>query len=152
MNKRDGLKVFISAGESSGDLHSSRLIEKLREKGDVSIEAVGGRRMAEAGARIVFPMDKLSVVGLSEALVKLPALLRAFFMLRRHWKRHKPDLFIPVDFPGFNIRLARTAKSLGIPVMYYIGPQVWAWGAGRLQVLKKTVDKMVVVLPFEKDL
>jgi lipid-A-disaccharide synthase len=152
VSKHDDLRVFISAGESSGDLHSSKLIEKLKQKRDVSVEAVGGRRMAEAGAQIIYPMDELAVVGLSEVLVKLPALMRAFFMLKRHWKRRKPDLFIPVDFPGFNLRLARTARSMGIPVVYYIGPQVWAWGAGRLRTLKKTVDKMVVVLPFEKDL
>jgi lipid-A-disaccharide synthase len=150
--RHDDLRVFISAGESSGDLHASRLIEKLKQMGNVSVEAVGGKRMADAGARIVFPMEKISVVGLSEVAVKLPALLQAFLRLRRHWKRHRPDLFIPVDFPGFNLRLAHTAKSLGIPVMYYVAPQVWAWGAGRLEALKKSVDKMVVVLPFEKEL
>lgn len=151
MSERGAFKVFICAGESSGDIHASRLIEKLRERADVTVEGLGGPRMAGAGARVIFPMERIAVVGLSEAAAKLPALLQAFVALRRRWRRNKPDLFIPVDFPGFNLRLARTARSLRIPTLYYIGPQVWAWGAGRLKTLKKTVDKMAVVLPFEKE-
>jgi lipid-A-disaccharide synthase len=149
---RTPLRVFISAGESSGDLHASRLVEELRQRTEVKVEAIGGRRLENAGARIVFPMEKLSVVGLTEGLVKLPSLVKAFFTVRGRFRRSRPHLFIPVDFPGFNIRLAGAARAAGIPVMYYIAPQIWAWGAGRIRTLKKIVDKMAVVLPFEEEL
>ncbi len=145
------LRVFISAGESSGDLHASRLIEELKTRAEVSVEAIGGRRMELAGARILFPMEELSVVGLSEVLSRLPALLRAYLTLRRRWGRSRPHLFIPVDFPGFNLRLAGVARSMKVPVMYYIAPQVWAWGERRAKTLSKVVDTMAVVLPFEEE-
>lgn len=144
------LRVFISAGESSGDLHAAGLIEELRSRGDISVEGIGGSRMEEAGARIIFPMEKLSVVGLSEVLLKLPSLARAYLKTRKRWRNHLPHLFIPVDFPGFNIRLAQMAHSMGIPVMYYIAPQVWAWGSGRLKTMKKVISKVAVILPFEE--
>lgn len=149
---RGPLRVFISAGEASGDLHASRLVEELKQRTEVKVEAIGGRRLEDAGARIVFPMEKLSVVGVSEVLVKIPALINAYLTLRRRWRGSRPHLFIPVDFPGFNLRLAGTAHGMGIPVMYYIAPQVWAWGAGRIEILKRVVDRMAVVLPFEEEL
>lgn len=149
---RGPLRVFISAGEASGDLHASRLVEELKQRTEVKVEAIGGRRLEDSGARIVFPMDELSVVGLSEAVAKLPALMKAYFAARGRIRKTRPHLFIPVDYPGFNIRLAGAAHSAGVPVMYYIAPQIWAWGAGRINSLKKVVDRMAVVLPFEKDL
>ena len=145
------LMIFVSAGEASGDLHAGSLIEELKKRAEVSVEAVGGRRMSEAGARIVCPMDKLSVVGLSEVILRIPSLARAYFGIRARWRRRPPDLFIPVDFPGFNLRLATAARSMGVPVMYYIAPQVWAWGSARLKALASAVDKMAVVLPFEEE-
>lgn len=145
------LRIFVSAGEASGDLHAASLIEELKKRAEVSVEAVGGRRMFEAGARIVYPMEKLTVVGLSEVVLKIPSLVRAYFGLRARWRRRPPDLFVPVDFPGFNLRLATAARSMSVPVMYYIGPQVWAWGSGRLKTIAGAVDKMAVVLPFEEE-
>jgi lipid-A-disaccharide synthase len=146
------LRVFISAGEASGDLHASRLVEELRQRTEVKVEAIGGRRLEEAGARLIFPMEKLSVVGLSEAISRVPSLIKAYFAVRGRLRRTSPHLFIPVDFPGFNLRLAGAARSAGVPVMYYIAPQIWAWGAGRINTLKKVVDRMAVVLPFEEEL
>jgi lipid-A-disaccharide synthase len=145
------LRVFISAGESSGDLHASRLIEELRDRTEVTVEGIGGRRMERAGARILYPMEELSVVGLSEVVSRLPALLRAYLGIRRRWRKSRPHLFVPVDFPGFNLRLAGVARSMKVPVMYYIAPQIWAWGEGRAKTLAKRVDAMAVVLPFEEE-
>ncbi len=145
------LRVFVSAGEPSGDLHASRLISELKSRADVDVDAIGGRHMEEAGARIVYPMEKLSVVGLSEVLLKLPALYQARRKLRRLWARRPPGLFVPVDFPGFNLRLAGRARSMGVPVMYYIAPQIWAWGEGRIGTIRRVVDRMAVVLPFEEE-
>jgi lipid-A-disaccharide synthase len=146
------MRIFISAGEASGDLHASRLVEELKQRTEVKVEAIGGRLLEDAGARIVFPMEELSVVGLSEGVAKLPSILRAYFAARGRIRGTHPHLFIPVDYPGFNIRLAGAARSAGVPVMYYIAPQIWAWGAGRIKSLKKVVSRMAVVLPFEKEI
>ena len=151
MSSSGPLRVFISAGESSGDLHASRLIRELKTRANVSVEGIGGRRMEEAGAELLFPMEGLSAVGLSEVLFKLPALIEAYARSRRRWRRRPPHLFVAVDFPGFNLRLCGAARSMGVPVMYYIAPQVWAWGAGRIATLRRVVKSMAVVLPFEED-
>jgi len=152
VTRNDPLRVFVSAGEPSGDAHAAALVEALARRAEVRVNAIGGPRLEAAGARIVFPAGEVAVVGLSEALRALPALARAYVRTKRLWKRDRPDIFVPVDFPGFNLRLARLAFSLDVPVVYYIPPQVWAWGAGRVDVMKKTLAGAAVILPFEESI
>ncbi len=142
--------ILICCGESSGDLHASALIEKLKiEIPDVRILALGGDKSRGAGAELLFHIDDYSVIGFSEVIAKLPRFIR----LERAMKsalREGVDLFIAVDYPGLNLRLASFAKRLNIPVLYYISPQVWAWGASRIGKIEQVVDYMALILPFEK--
>ena len=107
--------------------------------------------MAEAGVEILVSTDKMAVVGLTEIFRKLPAITRAYFKLKSVLKNSKPDLLILIDYPGFNLQLARAAKKYGIPVLYYITPQVWAWRRGRVKKLAEYVERLAVILPFEEE-
>ncbi|NOG84850.1 MAG: lipid-A-disaccharide synthase [Planctomycetes bacterium] len=143
-------KIFISAGEASGDLHGANLIKELSKK-DPSIEIYGlGRdRMVEAGLRCIHDMSSRSVMWL-HTLKKIPELWEIFSDCRRFFDEERPELVILIDYAGFNFYLAKAAKKRGIPVMYYISPQLWAHGPWRVKKLKKLVDKMVVIYPFEE--
>jgi lipid-A-disaccharide synthase len=142
--------ILVSCGEASGDLHAARLVEKLLEKFPGSrILAFGGEKVAAAGATVLYNISEYAIIGISGVVTKLPKLVR----LERGLKKvleSGVDLFIPVDYPGLNLRLAGHAKKQGIPVLYYISPQVWAWGAGRVRRLAASVDRMAVILPFEE--
>jgi lipid-A-disaccharide synthase len=143
--------ILITCGEASGDLHASRLVTELLGRfPGAKVLAFGGEKVAEAGATILFRIEDYAIIGFSGVATKLPKLVR----LERGLKKALDDgvdLFIPVDYPGLNLRLAAHAKSRGIPVLYYISPQVWAWGAGRVRKLSQAVDRMAVILPFEED-
>jgi len=143
-------KVLISTGDVSGDLHVAGVIKAVRKK-DPSIEffGLGGARMKEAGFRPLWDSSALSVVGLTEVAEKFVSLARAYRLLRRSLDKERPDLVILVDFPGFNLMLAGAAKKRGIPVLYFISPQVWAWRGGRIRKIARCVDRMAVILPFE---
>ncbi len=107
--------------------------------------------MKQAGLRGITDMETLAVVGFKEVLGKIGDLKKAFRILSEMMRNEKPDCFIPIDYPGFNFRMAEVAKKEGIPVFYYISPQVWAWGRDRIKKIKKYVDKMFLILPFEKE-
>ncbi len=143
--------ILITCGEASGDLHAANLIAQLRRKiPDANILAFGGDKVRSAGAKLLCHIeDYSSIVGLSGVLTNLPRLAA----LERKLKRvlSDVDLFIPVDYPGLNLRLAARAKQLQIPVLYYISPQVWAWGRGRVEKMTQLVDFMAVILPFEEE-
>jgi len=144
--------VFIVSGEESGDLHGSSLIKALKELvPGLEVGGMGGRRMREAG-QVGLDSSELSVVGIVEVIEKSPGILKAFRGLKKRLKEARPDAVVLIDFPDFNLRLAREAKKLGIPVVYYISPQVWAWRKGRIKKIARLVDKMLVVFPFEVDL
>ncbi len=144
--------VMIIAGEASGDLHGSNLIKSLKQRDEnIFIMGVGGHAMRAAGARILFDAKRLSVVGATEVIAKLPAIFQGLSLVKRALKSVKPDLLILIDFPDFNLMAAKTARALGIPVLYYICPQVWAWRTGRVEKMKKKVDQLAVILPFEED-
>lgn len=145
-------RVMIIAGETSGDDHGARLVAAMR-KIDETIEffGIGGNAMKKAGVDIVVDAAALSVVGITEVFSRLPALLRGASAIKREVVRRKPDLVILIDFPDFNLHMARYVKRFSIPVLYYISPQVWAWRSGRIHKIKKYVDRMAVILPFEKD-
>jgi lipid-A-disaccharide synthase len=146
-------QIMIVTGEASGDLYGSLLAPEIRRIApDTDLVGVGGRAMREAGVDIFLDSTQLSVVGFSEALVRLPRLRAALCCVKREIVRRRPDLLVLIDYPGMNLRLAKAAKSAGIKVMYYISPQVWAWGKNRINLIKRNVDKMLVILPFEVEI
>lgn len=144
--------VMIIAGEASGDLHGSRLVTAMRKRDNALFFCgIGGQALKAAGVRVFVDASELSVVGITEAFSKLPHLLKGMAVAKRTLKRLLPDLLILIDFPDFNLNVAAFAKKLGIPVLYYISPQIWAWRPGRVKKIGKLVDHMAVILPFEED-
>ena len=145
------MKVLISCGEPSGDLYAGALTRELLALDPSSrVLGMGGEHLASAGGEVVEDYRGLAVTGLSEALAVLPRSYATYRRLVALAKRERPDIFVPIDFPELNFRLARALQRLGIPVVYYICPQVWAWRRGRLQTLKQLVDRALVIFPFEK--
>ena len=144
---------MIVAGEASGDLHGGSLAEQLhRLAPDRPLVGIGGGRMAAAGVELLENVDRLAVMGFVEVLAHVPkhwALLRR---LRQRMAAGRVGLVIAIDYPGFNLKLAAAAKTLGVPVLYYVTPQVWAWGAGRLPKIAEVVTKAAPILPFEEKL
>ena len=148
-----GPTVFLSAGESSGDLHAARLARELRARQpDVRLLGLGGSRMRDQGVELLADLDTLAVMGFTEVLARLPRLLAVRWRVWRLLEREDVDLVVPVDYPGFNLSLACRARRLGIPCLYYIAPQVWAWRRGRARRLARCADRVCVVLPFEEEL
>jgi lipid-A-disaccharide synthase len=144
---------MISCGEPSGDLYAGDLVAELRQReSSLTVFGFGGERMQAAGARLVGNFAGLAVTGLTEAVRVLP---RSYAMLRRlvaEAASQRPDVFVAIDFPDFNFRLMAAVQRLGIPVVYYIGPQLWAWRPGRMDTMKRFVDKVLVIFPFEAPL
>ncbi|NQU03396.1 MAG: lipid-A-disaccharide synthase [Syntrophaceae bacterium] len=144
-------KIMIIAGEASGDLHGSNLVrEMLSLTPDLYFYGVGGERLKKAGVELVANSADMAVVGLTEVLSKLGAILKVRRQLKESLRKSRPDLLILIDYPDFNMPMAKLAKKNGIKVFYYISPQVWAWRKGRRYSLGRTVDRMAVILPFEK--
>ncbi len=144
--------VMIVAGEASGDIHGANLIRSMREKaGGFFFCGIGGRAMQEAGARLIVDADQLAVVGITEVFAKLPVILKSMAAAKRMVRSQIPNLLILIDFPDFNLRLATAAKKAGIPVFYYITPQVWAWRKRRVHAIRRLVDHAAVIFPFEVD-
>jgi lipid-A-disaccharide synthase len=143
-------KILMVAGEASGDLHGAHLMEAIRKiDPEVEFFGMGGEALARAGMTLLYHHRSLSVVGITEVLVKLRPILRALQGLKEALDREKPDLAILIDFPDFNLRLARSIYRRGIPILYYISPQVWAWRASRVKLIARWVRKMIVFFPFE---
>lgn len=144
------LLVAIVAGEASGDQHAAYLIREVKKiSPQVRFCGIAGPRMRAVGAEALFDSSKLAVVGLVEVLSHFKEIYSALQKMRRFLKEQRPDLLILVDYPEFNLRLAKMAKALGIKVLYYISPQVWAWRRHRVYQIRRLVDMMAVVLPFE---
>lgn len=142
---------MIVAGEASGDLHGGNLIREMRRiDPGLSFYGMGGERMKAAGAALLADAADTAVVGLSEVVLRLGAILRAMQRLKSSLKRERPALVILIDYPDFNLPLARAARRLGLKVLYYISPQVWAWRKDRIKTIRETVDRMAVILPFEE--
>ncbi len=139
------------AGEASGDLHGAHVVQALKKRqSNLFICGMGSQAMKAAGAKVVISADELSVVGITEVFSKLPQIIKAMRRLKHLLTSLKPDLLILIDFPDFNLHLAAIAKKLGIPVLYYISPQIWAWRQERVKKIKARVDHIAVILPFEK--
>ena len=144
---------MIIAGESSGDFHSSSLIHALKKiNPDIEICGIGGEKMRQAGAKIYFDICELSIIGFTDVLKNLKQIKHVFNNLLKEIDTQPPDAVVLVDYPGFNLKLAREVKKRGIPVIYYISPQIWAWWMRRIKTIKQFVDKVIVVFKFEEAL
>ena len=150
---RQGRRILISAGEASGDLHGARLVEALRRlQTGLVVEGMGGRQMEQAGVRLLADASQTAVVGGTEVWEKRRVLGAALQRLRGQLRMARPDLLICIDFPDFNLLLARSAHRAGVPVCYFISPQVWAWRRWRIRAIRRLVRKMLVLFPFEETL
>jgi lipid-A-disaccharide synthase len=145
------IRIFLSSGEASGDLYASELLRELRKR-IPSIEAfgLGGPRSRAQGAELVVDLEEISVIGLVEVVGKVPALWRAMARLVEEARKRRPDVAVLVDFSGFHLRLAKRLRQIGVPILYYVSPQVWAWRRGRVRRIRDLVDEMLVILPFEE--
>jgi len=146
-------KIFIVAGEVSGDIHAASLIKQLKAMNpSLSFMGLGGKHMQEEGVELFFDLTKLAVVGFTEVLRNIFLFRKIFYDFINKAEQEKPDAIILVDNPGFNLRLAKELKKRGFKIIYYISPQIWAWGEKRIDAIKETVDKMIVLFDFEKDI
>lgn len=145
-------RVLISAGEASGDLYAAGLVEALRRRNpDLDFFGCAGPRMQQAGVRAVVDSRSLSVVGLVEVITHIPRIYREYRKLVRAAAAEKPALAILTDSPDFHLRLARRLKKLNLPVVYLVAPQVWAWRKGRIPLMRRTIDRLLCIFPFEPD-
>ena len=142
--------IMIIAGEASGDMHGAKLAQSIKSlAADTLLFGVGGDAMQKQGVRIIVDAKTLAVVGITEVLTKLATIYRGFVAVKKTLGSHKPDLLILIDFPDFNFHVAAVAKKRNIPILYYISPQLWAWRQNRVKKIKRLVDHMAVILPFE---
>ncbi|MGN6163113.1 MAG: lipid-A-disaccharide synthase [Flavisolibacter sp.] len=145
------MKYYIIAGEASGDLHGSNLIKELKKLDTgANIRCWGGDLMAAAGGHVVKHYRELAFMGFVEVIRNLPTILKNLKFCKQDGQSFQPDVLVLIDYPGFNLRIAKWAKAMGFKVVYYISPQVWAWKESRTKTIKEVVDKMLVILPFEK--
>lgn len=146
------MKYYLIAGEASGDLHGSNLMKAIKAQDPhAEFRFWGGDLMAKQGGTLVKHYKELAFMGFVEVLQNLKTILDNIKFCKKDIKNYHPDRLILIDYPGFNLRVAKYAKSLGIEVDYYISPQLWAWKEGRIKTIKRYVDKMLVILPFEKE-
>ena len=141
---------MVVVGEASGDAHAARVVTALKQRApDIKVSGIGGEKLRAAGMEINIDFSELAVMGLVEVLKRYRHLKNVFNQMVERLKTHRPDLLVLVDYPGFNLKLAKEAKKLGIPVAYYISPKIWAWRKGRVKTIQRVVDKMLVLFPFE---
>ena len=146
-------KIFLVACEASGDAHGAHLVAELKKINPaLECRGLGGPKMAGEGVRLLHDMTKISALGLSDVLRQYFSYRKIFYGVLREVKNFRPEAVILIDSPAFNLRLAKKLKPLGIPALYYIAPQIWAWGARRIHTIKKTIKKMLVILPFETEI
>ncbi len=146
------MKYYIIAGEKSGDLHGSNLITELKKQDkSAEIRCWGGELMEKAGATLVRHYKETAFMGIWEAMINLGKISKNLEFCKKDISQFQPDVVILIDYPGFNLRIAKFAKTAGFKVLYYISPKIWAWNKGRIKQIKAYVDKMLVILPFEKE-
>ncbi len=144
------MRVFISTGEPSGDLHAANLIHSLRKlRPDIEVVGFGGPRMTEAGATLLYPLVDLAVMWFTRVLLNLPKFFGFLDMAEREFRANRPDAVILIDYPGFHWWLAKRAKKHGIPVFYFVPPQIWAWAGWRVNKVRRSIDHVLCSLPFE---
>lgn len=148
----DHAHIMLIAGEASGDMHGAHLINALKEKNPtLTFSGMGSTQMRNAGMNVIVDAKNLAIMGIVEVFKHIGEILNAFKLIKKAIKTQKPDCIVLIDYPGFNLRLARFAKHQGVKVFYYISPQLWAWKEGRVKIVKKYVDHMAVIFPFEVD-
>jgi lipid-A-disaccharide synthase len=143
--------MMIVAGEVSGDHHAALMLAELKKMAPISSFGVGGDELKAQGMEILYHTKEMAFLGIAEVLKHLPFIKKAHTHLLEKALAERPDAVILIDYPGFNLRLAKSIKKMNIPVIYYITPQVWAWGKRRIKKIKKYIDKLLVIFPFEKD-
>jgi lipid-A-disaccharide synthase len=144
---------YFLAGEDSGDLHGANVIASLRRQcPKARIRGMGGPRMEDAGCELDYDLARMNVMGFLPVILSIGTFFGLFFRFLRMLDTDPPDVLVPVDYPGFNLRAARAARKRGVRVVYYIAPQVWAWAPWRIRKIARSVDRMLVILPFERDL
>lgn len=148
------IKLFAIAGENSGDIHAGNLFKALfRQNPDIRAYGLGGPRMAEAGVKLKANIvEDLAIIGFVGVITNFPEIRRLFYNTIHFLEKFRPDALVLIDYPGFNIRIAQKARKMGIPVVWYISPQIWAWHRSRLYTLARVVDRMIVIFPFEVNL
>lgn len=152
MNSQTIKKILIVAGEASGDLYGAKLVRDLRSRHEsLEFYGMGGEMMMEAKVNLLVHAKELAIMGVVDVVKNFPKIFRAFHKIKTAILHDKPALVILIDYPGFNLRIARVAKKAGVKVLYYISPQIWAWRKGRIKEIKRYVDHMAVILPFEVD-
>ena len=152
MTSKNPLKIFIVAGEESGDLHGSKLVHAInKHTTNIQFTGHGGDRMANENVQIIEHVDDLAIIGFVEVIKHLPYMFKVMGSTVNWLRENNPDRLILIDYPGFNLRLAREAVQLGIPVTYFILPQVWAWKEGRVSILRDSVDQCLSIIPFEQE-
>lgn len=146
--------IVIVAGEESGDQHAATFVKQLKQTHpELAFSGIGGHHMQDAGVTLISDLARYGVTGLTEVLRHATTIRKAFQSIKTHLQQTRPHLLILVDYPGFNLRLAKYAKEvLNIRILYYISPQIWAWKANRIHTIRRYVDKMAVILPFEKNI
>lgn len=151
--QRSGVHVGLVAGEPSGDLLAAQVMQGLSQaRPDVRFTGIGGPRMTSAGLDAWYPMDRLSVFGYVDALRRLPSLFLMRRDVRQRWLAQRPDVFVGIDAPDFNLGLESALRPAGIPTVHFVGPSIWAWRAGRIHGIKRAVSHMLVVFPFEEEI
>lgn len=146
------MRVFVSAGEPSGDLHGSNFIRALRQRQpDLEVHGFGGERMAEAGCKLLYPLSELALVGFVRIFAFVPQLLRLLRQADTLFREQRPDAVVLIDYPGFHWWLARRARAHGIPVYYFVPPQLWAWAPWRIRKMRRNVNHVLCPFPFEEE-
>ncbi len=146
------MKFFVIAGEASGDMHGANLLKAIKRLSpDAQFEGFGGDLLQSAGMKVLRPLDKLNFMGFLEVVQNLGTVRENFKICKKALEYNKPDAIILIDYPGFNLRMAKWSKQRGIKVFYYISPQVWAWKESRVKQMKKNIDRLMAILPFEKE-
>lgn len=146
------MKIMFSAGEASGDMHAAAVAAKIKEIApETELFGMGGAGMERAGVRIIYDIKELGIIGLVEVLKHLPLFFKLRDLLKETMLREKPDALVCVDYPGFNMKIAHVAKELGIPVIYYIAPTIWAWNKGRAKPIARDVEAVASIFPFEAE-
>lgn len=146
------MKIMFSAGEASGDMHAAAVAAELKKNHpDIEMLGMGGPAMKRAGVRIVYDIENLGVIGVVEIIKHIPFFFRLRDYIRRVVEKEKPDVFVCVDYPGFNMKLAHMVSQMGIPVVYYIAPTIWAWNKGRARNIVRDVDCVASIFPFEAE-
>ena len=146
------MKIMMSAGEASGDMHAAAVAAEIKkENPQVDIFGMGGKNMREAGVRIVYDIEHLGIIGFVEVLKHLPLFLKLIKFLKETMINEKPDVLVCIDYPGLNMKIAHAAKEMGIPVVYYIAPTIWAWKKGRAKQIARDVRQVASIFPFEAE-